>query len=338
MAISTRRTLGFTIVELLVVITIIGILMGLLLPAVNMARESGRRSVCKNNLSQIGKAGQQHLEKHRCFPSGGWGARWTGDPDMGFGAKQPGGVFYSLLPYMDLKEVHDFAKGLDSNERKVAAGKAREFVVPSYLCPSRRKVSAYPDAKEKDPQNYALTSMINKTDYAGNGGTFVETLPYPGPKLLCRDQYADTDPPPQVCDDPKYKFKTDPKNDGVVGRRTEVSTIPDGASQTIFVAEKYVDIQYYNTSSGATSGDDYSALEGYDPTSIRWVNALPVRDVASSSPGPTGPLNFGSPHSSGVQSVFCDGSVHNVSFSVDSGVWTRLGKRADGGTVDVSKL
>ena len=72
---------GFTLVELLVVITIIGILMGLLMPAVNIMRESGRRASCANNLYQIGKAALAHNATWGCYPTGGYGSwlpQWVG--------------------------------------------------------------------------------------------------------------------------------------------------------------------------------------------------------------------------------------------------------------------
>ena len=95
-----RRIAGFTLVELLVVITIIGILMSLLLPAVQSARESGRQAQCANNLKQLGLACLSHANSIGWFPSSGWGWQWAGDPNQGFGLNQPGGWLYNILPLL----------------------------------------------------------------------------------------------------------------------------------------------------------------------------------------------------------------------------------------------
>ncbi len=103
---------AFTLVELLVVISIIGMLVSLLLPAVQAARETARRMQCSNNLRQIAMAMHNYIDTQQHFPSGGFGVGFAPHPDMGMGANQPGGFFYVLLPYLEHKQLFDLGKGV----------------------------------------------------------------------------------------------------------------------------------------------------------------------------------------------------------------------------------
>ena len=107
---APRRT-GFTLVELLVVITIIGILISLLLPAVQAAREAARRAQCSNNLKQLGLGVLLHEQAVGHFPTGGWGSGWHGDPDQGFGPDQPGSWLFTVLPYIEQQGLFDMGGG-----------------------------------------------------------------------------------------------------------------------------------------------------------------------------------------------------------------------------------
>ena len=80
----SRRALGYTLIEILVVITVIAILLALLLPAVQSSREARRRAQCQNNLHQLGLGVQGHVSALEHYPTGGWGFRWVGDPDRGY--------------------------------------------------------------------------------------------------------------------------------------------------------------------------------------------------------------------------------------------------------------
>src|SRR3954469_8325737 len=103
---------GFTLVELLVVIAIIGILVALLLPAVQAAREAARRTQCQNHLKQMATGMMLHEAANKFLPVGGWCAVRSGDPDLGYGRAQPGGWPYNILSYIEETALHDMGSGL----------------------------------------------------------------------------------------------------------------------------------------------------------------------------------------------------------------------------------
>jgi prepilin-type N-terminal cleavage/methylation domain-containing protein/prepilin-type processing-associated H-X9-DG protein len=171
---TSRRALtiaarqAFTLVEVLVVIAIIGVLIGLLLPAVEMARESSRRSACANNLRQLGVAVKLHIDAHGAFPTGGWGAEWAGDPDAGFGPKQPGGWIYNVLPYLEQNALRETAKGQTAAAKRTALAKLLETPVAVFNCPSRRLPRAYPYTGSSALKNVDAPSNVAKSDYVIN--------------------------------------------------------------------------------------------------------------------------------------------------------------------------
>lgn len=324
---STRRR-GFTLVELLVVIAIIGILIALLLPAVQAAREAARRTQCQNHLKQIGLAALTHADVHGHFPSSGWGYKWMGDPDRGYGRSQPGGWPYNSLEFMEQGAIRQIGAGIDpissgkvvvSQEKRDALGVLAGTPVPTFNCPSRRSAIAYP-ANEVSINAFPLT--LAHSDYAGNAGVGTKT-----------------DFPMGANDDPR---EVDNWNDwdrrGVTYLGSEIGfrRLPDGSSSTMYVGEKNLNPDSYLKSDDGA--DNNSMFAGHDWDILRWsvkgdpqnpdswVSLPPLQDRS----GVQHWEHFGSSHATGANYVFCDGSVHGISYSVDSVTWIRLGIRDDG--------
>lgn len=162
---------GFTLVEVLVVIAIVGVMIGLLLPAVEMARESARRNSCGNNLKQIGLAVKLHTDAHGIFPTGGWGKDWIGDPDKGFGTKQPGGWIYNILPYLEHQNLRDLGKGAKETDKNAAIVELMQQPLETFNCPSRRLPRVYPYRGPVTLNNLSgvlIPEKVAKTDYAIN--------------------------------------------------------------------------------------------------------------------------------------------------------------------------
>jgi len=165
---ATARTSAFTLVETLVVISIIGVLLGLLLPAVQMARESARRTTCSNNLKQLGLAAKLHVDAHGIFPTGGWGADWVGDPDAGFGPKQPGGWIYNVLPYLEQATLRELGRSQSPAAKRENAAQLLQSPISVCNCPTRRLPQLYPYTGSSPLQNVTPPAEVAKSDYVIN--------------------------------------------------------------------------------------------------------------------------------------------------------------------------
>lgn len=166
---------GYTIVELLVSVAIIGTLSGLTLPAVQSARESARLTTCKNHVAQIAKAMIRHETAMGHFPSGGWSPTWLGVAERPSDASQPGGWTFGILPYAEELATRDLVEGATALTAPGVYKRLATTPVKLFSCPSRR--SALPIAVVgSGPFSAAATTgmtltQATRSDYAANGGS-----------------------------------------------------------------------------------------------------------------------------------------------------------------------
>jgi prepilin-type N-terminal cleavage/methylation domain-containing protein/prepilin-type processing-associated H-X9-DG protein len=332
-ATTGERKSGFTLVELLVVITIIAILIALLLPAVQSAREAARRLQCSNHLKQMGLACLAHEHIHGFLPSSGWGWAWVGDPDRGFGRRQPGGWIYNILPYMEQQVLHDLGAGKAANAKKAEAARMTTTPLSWFNCPTRRQPLVYPVRTEystlaRNAFNANPVLVHARADYAANAGDKYS------------NQHVDEGPPTLEAGDnhtyqtPWYPLPGD--STGVSFQHSEVklTQVSDGTSNTYLVGEKYLNPDDYAT--GLDAADNLSAYEGYDIDMNRWTSLVdgPMQDQAGNSQA----YRFGSAHAISFNMAFCDGSVQAINYTITSEIHRCLGNRQDGKPIDAKKL
>jgi prepilin-type N-terminal cleavage/methylation domain-containing protein/prepilin-type processing-associated H-X9-DG protein len=331
---------AFTLVELLVVITIIGILIALLLPAVQAAREAARRMQCSNNLKQMALGCTSHESANRLLPSAGWGWQWSGDPDRGFGKEQPGGWLFNILPYIEQEPLRNLGVGGSDPGRTRTA----ETVVSGFYCPSRRAALAYPAGQPPSYLNIHPT-LQGRCDYAGSAG---------GANFSPTGRGANSLPEGDGWSESTWisKFGGHVGNStGVILRRglCDMAKITDGTSNTYLAGEFCLNPDGYVT---GQDGGDQGWASGYDGSIVRFTayvstapNATtPPQETLSGSglycipkqdqPGTGSYYNFGSAHSGSFHMAFCDGSVNAISYSIDPEIHRRLGNRSDGLPID----
>jgi type II secretory pathway pseudopilin PulG len=166
---------GFTLVELLVTIAILIVLVGLLVPAVQSARESARVTSCRNNVRQVAVGLLQHEQSMGFFPSGGWGPGWLGVAERGSDPKQPGSWIYSILPAVEAADVHRMIANAAASTSAAAYRECAASAVPVFACPSRRTAAPRQlpaSATYRTPFDTALTMTTGVvSDYVANGGS-----------------------------------------------------------------------------------------------------------------------------------------------------------------------
>jgi prepilin-type N-terminal cleavage/methylation domain-containing protein/prepilin-type processing-associated H-X9-DG protein len=368
---SVSRT-AFTLVELLVVIAIIGVLVALLLPAVQAAREAARRSQCQNHLKQIGLAWLNHESTHKFMPSGGWGSRWTADPNKGYGKEQPGSWIFSILSFMEQQQLRQLGKGTTPGTTafQTASQQLHQTPLAGLHCPSRRPAVLYPANMPGIVVDFAFLATVAqgegvlKTDYAASSGDSFHTASASvggsTPTITQPDSYAAITGPSRTpynfstyegwCDNTNHEFF----QSGISHFRSEITLqrIEDGTSNTYMVGEKLLGADNYEGSAGTTGtpgfswGENQSAYNGFEwdthrgAWNERWQGTAAAekekRQPAQDRVGlgaPQPDAQFGSAHSGGFNMVFCDGSVRVIQYDIDPVTHAGLANRLDGATV-----
>ena len=328
-----RYVAGFTLVELLVVITIIGILIALLLPAVQAAREAARIVQCQNNLKQLALGCLQHEETHGFFPTGGWGYYWLGEPDRGYSERQPGGWLYNILPYIEQSALRELGAGMTGADKQAALQQMVQTPLSVINCPTRRNTMLYTTAHHGVWSNLPMPDSLCRGDYAINLGDNMSAASWrSGPSSLAIGDSWNAATWNSFFD-----------ASAITGisfghSRIIVADITDGLSKTYLIGEKNVCPDYYF--SGDDNGDDSSPFTGQQDDHFRSVGYLQssgsylVYSPTPDTPGAVLNNHFGSAHAVGLHMAMCDGSVHMINYTIDPEVHRCLGNRMDGFVID----
>ena len=282
---AARPLRGFTLVELLVVIAIIGILIALLLPAVQAAREAARRSQCLNNLKQIGLALHNYHDAHKAFPYGG-------DVDTP-GASQRPGFYVDLMPYFEEAAVADqldLSEGINSNTNQAVL---RSLALDVLVCPSA----------EPTTDRYTTDASYVATNYVAVGGA---------------GRSGNQDPRGSLAGCAWYG------TDGfMVPEKTHAfKKITDGTSQTFAFGERIYEIRaWVKGTQGPSGGGSAGCLANIkslvygitnDHTTLGYYANDPERPSGDNRLIPFNHLPFGSNHPAGAHFLYVDGHVDFV--------------------------
>jgi prepilin-type N-terminal cleavage/methylation domain-containing protein/prepilin-type processing-associated H-X9-DG protein len=328
---------GFTLVELLVVIAIIGVLIALLLPAVQAAREAARRSQCVNNMKQMGLGLLEYEDANKVFPSARKGCDTIGTPGPGVDCVSEttsygelgyhgASAFVMILPFIEqqslyrafyVDEIPMWAPGnvwYNSAPQDFKDAIAQQLA--TYVCPSDSELQVFCEYKHDVPAR----GNVATGSYATVAGSC-------GPGFSC----------PSLID-PATSLDLKYNNDGVFfyRRMFRIAEIEDGLSNTLFIGE---------TTDGHLTASSNIWTNGNRATSTMRTTANALNcppGLTCGAPGtPVSPGNnaaFSSRHPGGANFAFGDGHVTFIPEAIDFTAYRQLSTRANGDLPDVSGL
>ena len=316
---------GFTLVELLVVIAIIGILVALLLPAVQAAREAARRSTCQNNMRQFGVAMHNYYQSFKQYPpnSPWWIARPRPLPK-----DRKGSMLVKLMPYLEETTLYDRIdfKGdvIKQFEDNLVL---RQVVVQVLRCPSDDFPALSSENTVYDPEGHAVTNYA-PTVGAQKTFSFQDSCPEPAGNLFGTEQDFHADTHEQYLTSGMFSRS---------GWAANIQQIPDGTSKTIAMGEilptcNYEFIRFGWWESwpmyvGTAPPINYDSCRHTDPPFPAPQDCGTFFNYNTSS-------GFKSRHPGGANFTLADGSVQFISENIDYRNYQRLGDRRDNEAVE----
>ncbi len=168
--VSQRRS-GFSLVELLIAISIVVALTAIVLPAIQSVRESARLTSCRSNIAQLSKGLLQHETFYGYFPSGGWSPQWLGMTERPGDSSQPGGWAFGVLPYIEELHVRNMVANVPAAGMNAAYERLVTTPLPMFACPSRRGSRSLPLSSTTFQGGTVTLTKATRSDFAMNGGS-----------------------------------------------------------------------------------------------------------------------------------------------------------------------